>query len=234
MSGFARLIIAVLVLVLSFLAGYYFLVMPVQKEIEFYAGKGWYEKGCFTSEELPKLLRMDEKQREQILRPRGILCQLKLKKEELKVAEKALDDWEKAVTDFKAVLQDVQREMVASPERFISTMLKDLTTLINELKQQDSALTLNNIQFGPVTKEVLSGDESPQGFTILSVTVRMSMNGHYSTVIKFMDELGKLKLKKMVKIGRISLSPTGALEPGVSPVLRVSLTMKAFVFQGGD
>ena len=237
MSGFFRLFLAIIVFLISFAAGYYFLVMPVQSEITVLVGQGnaYGENGehCFTPAELDQLLNETNQNRvKQILEKKGVLCSLKFKEIELKQAEEDLKKWENAVSEFEKVLKQLQSEIGGSKEDFISSLLKDLTSLINELRMEDPDFVLHNIQFGTLSKETLGGEEGG-GFATQSVTVRMSLTGHYSTLIKLMDELGQLKLKKMVRITGLNVSTAGRLEPGKSPVLRISLTLKAFLFTGG-
>lgn len=64
-------------------------------------------------------------------------------------------------------------------------------------------------------------------------TFDMTMKGRYNTLIYFLDQLGQLKLKRLVTISRIGLSPAAAGGPGISPVLSINLPIKAYLRKGG-
>lgn len=62
---------------------------------------------------------------------------------------------------------------------------------------------------------------------------QMSMRGRYATLIDFLHQLGALKLKRLVTINRISLSPSGSPGPGISPILSINMPVTAYLRSGG-
>lgn len=61
----------------------------------------------------------------------------------------------------------------------------------------------------------------------------MSMKGRYNTLIYFLNQLGELKLKRLVTISRIGLSPAQSFGAGVSPVLNINIPVRALLRKGG-
>lgn len=64
-------------------------------------------------------------------------------------------------------------------------------------------------------------------------TFEMTMKGRYNTLIEFLNQLGDLKLKRLVTINRIGLSPEGEKAPGLPPVLNISIPVTAYLGTGG-
>ena len=63
-------------------------------------------------------------------------------------------------------------------------------------------------------------------------TFTMNMKGKYSTLLYFFDQVGALKLRRLVTIGDLSLTPESG-EPGTSPVLSITIPITAYLKQGG-
>ncbi len=152
----------------------------------------------------------------------------------LQEASKQIKQWEKTVTDFQVLLNEVQKSTATSKEGFISSLLKDFEDLIAELAVRDRSVTVSSINLGNLTSTTVGGEEEGEeeggGFATLSVPVRISMTGKYRTIIEFVDALGQLKLKKMVRINSIGLSASRP-KPGESPTLSVRVTLNAFMFK---
>jgi len=64
-------------------------------------------------------------------------------------------------------------------------------------------------------------------------TFQMSMRGKYATLIDFLRQLGALKLKRLVTINKISLSPAEESKAGEAPVLSITIPITAYLRQGG-
>jgi len=62
---------------------------------------------------------------------------------------------------------------------------------------------------------------------------QMSMTGRYATLIDFLHQLGALRLKRLVTINRISLSPKSNPGVGLPPVLSINIPVTAYLRAGG-
>ncbi|MFH1453676.1 MAG: hypothetical protein ABIH00_06825 [Armatimonadota bacterium] len=83
----------------------------------------------------------------------------------------------------------------------------------------------------PPAEETGAGEEVFAGFP--TRTFEMSMKGRYNTLIEFLTQLSDLKLKRLVEINRIGLSPEGQDKIGGSPILNITIPIKAYLRQGG-
>lgn len=80
-------------------------------------------------------------------------------------------------------------------------------------------------QAAPVESETL------QGFP--TRVFAMEMTGRYSTLIEFLYQLAALDLDRLVTINEIKVVPESA-EPGVSPVLKITIPITAYLRQGSN
>ncbi len=149
---------------------------------------------------------------------------------EMEIASKQLDQWEQTVKEFQDLLTQLQKNTTSSKEGFISSLLKDFEQLIAELSLTDNSVTVSNLNLGNLTTTTVGDEEEGGSFATLSVPVRITMTAKYSTIIKFIDALGQLKLRKMVRINALRLSASRP-KPGESPTLRVNITLNAFMFK---
>jgi len=62
---------------------------------------------------------------------------------------------------------------------------------------------------------------------------QMSLKGKYLTVIDFLRQLGALKLKRLVTINKLSLSPAETPKGGSSPALNITIPITAYLSKGG-
>lgn len=65
-------------------------------------------------------------------------------------------------------------------------------------------------------------------------TFEMTMKGRYNTLIEFLTQLGDLKLKRLVTINRIGLSPGEVKDSNSSPILTITIPVTAYLKQGGS
>jgi len=61
---------------------------------------------------------------------------------------------------------------------------------------------------------------------------QLTLKGKYATLIDFLNQLGALRLKRLVTINKISLTPSGEAKGGGSPSLQIVIPLTAY-FHGG-
>jgi len=145
-------------------------------------------------------------------------------------------------------LQSLIREQIAPEplEVFVPAYLTSIEDLVitERTKMRDNSFSLMSITPGALVtsggaaKPKVEGQpQQPEGGEVLkgypTRTFQMSMKGKYTTLIDFLYQLGALKLKRLVTIERISLSP-GESKPGQSPVLTINMPITAYLWQGGE
>jgi len=145
-------------------------------------------------------------------------------------------------------LQSLIREQIAPEplEVFVPAYLTSIEDLIisEKTKMKDNSFSLTSISPGALVTTTTNAkpkaedqSQKPEGGDALkgypTRTFQMSMKGRYTTLIDFLYQLGALKLKRLVTIERISLTP-GETKPGQSPVLTINMPVTAYLWQGGE
>jgi len=136
---------------------------------------------------------------------------------------------------------------------FVPNYLSQIETLIKEIrvKTGDESFDITEIRPGaesveqPAQKQDAKTDPAAQKQTQQQAeaeavfasfpkrTFEMTMKGRYNTLIEFLTQIGDLKLKRLVTINRIGLSPGEAKESNSSPVLNITIPVTAYLKQGG-
>lgn len=176
--------------------------------------------------------------------------------EQKKRTEALVKDFNKIEIDkttAKKELDEAVRNLVGEEtvEDFVPSYLTEIERLVREERSRmnDQSFDLQSISPGAMagtetettkaggkegTKPVAT--EAPKTPAALAqyptIVFQMTLKGRYATLIDFLQQLGHLKLKKLVTINRLQLTPTGSAAK-VSPVLTITLPVTAYVRQGG-
>jgi Tfp pilus assembly protein PilO len=119
-----------------------------------------------------------------------------------------------------------QNEMVAS---YISDVEK--LALQQQTRMGDPDFQITSLTPGPETRTAGKGEGSSILKDYPTRTFQMQFVGRYSSVVDFLRQLGALKLKRLVTIDRITLTPSGDLSHG-SPPLAVGMPITAYLRPG--
>ncbi|MDQ7822109.1 MAG: hypothetical protein RDV48_04875 [Candidatus Eremiobacteraeota bacterium] len=140
--------------------------------------------------------------------------------------------------ELKAVIQEQLTPETES--EFVPSYIADIERLVEQERTRmgDPDFIINNLTPGALTtvggtakKEADTGPTALAGYP--TRTFQMQLTGRYATVIDFLRQLGALKLKRLVTINRISLSPSGGSKEGGSPPLNITIPITAYLRQGG-
>jgi Tfp pilus assembly protein PilO len=134
----------------------------------------------------------------------------------------------------------VQQELSAeSRETFIPSYISDVERLValERSHMEDPDFQISSLSPGALKEpEATKGDTRDEGRRAAALcptcVFKMQFSGRYLTLIDFLRELGALKLKRLVTISRISLSPSGAAGGIGSPVLDIQMPVMAYLRQG--
>lgn len=177
------------------------------------------------------------------------------KVEQKKRTEALVKDFNKieiAKTDAKKELNEAVRNLVGEEtvEDFVPSYLTEIERLVREERSRmnDQSFDLQSISPGAMagtetettkaggkegTKPAAEVPKTPAALAQYpTIVFQMTLKGRYATLIDFLQQLGHLKLKKLVTINRLQLSPSGSAAK-VSPVLTITLPVTAYVRQGG-
>lgn len=137
---------------------------------------------------------------------------------------------------------------------FVPNYLSQIESLIKEIRAKtgDESFDIVEIRPGAASSEQTAQQKQGEGKDVATQkqaeeqaaaeavfasfptrTFEMSMKGRYNTLIEFLTQLGDLKLKRLVTINRIGLSPEGTKQVGSSPVLNITIPVTAYLKQGG-
>ena len=150
-------------------------------------------------------------------------------------------------------LEAARQAVQALPQltRQLEQLEADLAGLKSSPVSEDSQVFVANyvadIERLVSSERMASGDES---FSIVSITpgavetkgsegviglptrvFQMQMTGRFATVTDFLEQLGLMKLDRLVTINKVSLTPQSG-EKGQSPVLSVTIPITAYLRQG--
>ena len=123
------------------------------------------------------------------------------------------------------------------PQSFVANYLQDIERLVlaQTTASGDDSFNILSISPGAAADSAANGTAPSHGAEALhslpSRVFSMQMTGRYDTLTGFLDQLGQLKLDRLVTINRISLSPQAG-QPGVSPVLSVTIPITAYLRAG--
>ncbi len=113
-------------------------------------------------------------------------------------------------------------------ELFMSMILKNLEGIVTDVRKNtnDKEFKLSNINFGAISNRNIGASEESEGIAVRSTEITMSLNGKYSTIIRFLKELSdSQKIGALIRIKTISFSPSSK-EVGKSPVNSVNITLE--------
>ncbi|MCX7759224.1 MAG: hypothetical protein N2169_06430 [bacterium] len=113
-------------------------------------------------------------------------------------------------------------------EMFMSLILKNLEGIVTDVRNssKDKDFKLNNINFGAISNRNIGASEESEGIAVRSTEITMSLNGKYSTIIKFLRELSDTnKIGALIRIKTISFAPT-TRDVGKSPNNSINVTLE--------
>ncbi|MHC9542957.1 MAG: type 4a pilus biogenesis protein PilO [Vulcanimicrobiota bacterium] len=154
---------------------------------------------------------------------------------------KALPQETQRKKDLERQLKEVISEQL-TPETesdFVPAYIADIERLVDQekMRMNDPDFQITSLTPGALTtvggakKEgEASGPSALAGYP--TRTFQMQLTGRYPSVIDFLRQLGALKLKRLVTINRLTLSPNGDVSKG-SPPLSVTMPITAYLRQGG-
>lgn len=161
------------------------------------------------------------------------------------------------LTREKAELEDELQRVVQTnlvPEKaelFVANYIKEIEKLTMEeaFSSGDRSFEIISITPGALTSQSADGtdanasnasddegvDATPDALKQFPTRMfQMTMKGKYTTLVKFLYQLGDLKLERLVTINKISLQPESTnKDEGGSPVLQIQIPITAYMRQGG-
>jgi Tfp pilus assembly protein PilO len=144
--------------------------------------------------------------------------------------------------ELKAVIQE---QLTPETEaEFVPSYIADVEKLVEQQRTRmgDPDFQINSLTPGQLTTvsgPKKEGEAAPaeSGPSVLAGyptrTFQMSLTGRFASTIDFLRQLGALKLKRLVTINRLTLTPSGEIKVGVSPVLGITMPITAYLRQGG-
>lgn len=120
-----------------------------------------------------------------------------------------------------------------APEKgadFVPAYMADIEKLVENVKMKmgDRNFLITVLNPGAASKEANDGylSDCPRK------SFQLQLSGRYGTVVDFLRQLGELKLRRLVTIDRLSLSPSAEVRSGQSPTLSVAMPMTAYLRPG--
>jgi hypothetical protein len=177
--------------------------------------------------------------------------EIKLQEKTLVEKQAELADMEKLVEELPAEkkrqeqlrreLREVIREQLTpeTEEEFVPSYIADIEKLVEQERTRmgDPDFLINSLTPGALTTVGGAKQEEGEGPSVLAGyptrTFQMALTGKYATIIDFLRQLGALKLKRLVTINRLALTPTGEIKPGSSPTLSITMPITAYLRQKG-
>jgi Tfp pilus assembly protein PilO len=134
----------------------------------------------------------------------------------------------------------IQEQLVSEKDSdFVPSAISDIESLVEHgrTRMGDRDFIVLSLAPGALTaagtrQDNAAGGGVPALKEYPTRTFQMAMTGQYSTVIDFLRQLGALKLKRLVAVNRLSLSPNGEAQQGVSPPLSIQMPITAYLRQG--
>jgi Tfp pilus assembly protein PilO len=133
----------------------------------------------------------------------------------------------------------MQEELAAESEAaFVPSYISDMERLIEYKRRQmeDPDFTISSLTPGGLAEsgqERSNGGKQKQGSLrdYPARTFQMQLAGRYHTLIDFLRDLGALRLKRLVTISKLTLSPQGESGIGRSPILAIQMPITAYLRQ---
>lgn len=178
------------------------------------------------------------------------------KMNEIKQQEKTLGDKKKELGDMEKLIlelpqekkrqEELKRELreviqeQLTPEtesEFVPSYIADIEKLVEQerVRMGDPDFIIISLTPGALTSTSGGKEAADEGPAALAGyptrTFQMSLTGRYASIIDFLRQLGALKLKRLVTINRLNLSPGGEAVPGKSPTLSITMPITAYLRQ---
>ncbi len=132
-------------------------------------------------------------------------------------------------------LREVVQEQLPTERQkeIVASYIADIETLVylQRTRMNDPDFQITSITPGPSTNTTGKSEGGDILKDYPTRTFQMQFVGRYSSVVDFLRQLGALKLKRLVTINRITLSPSGDLSHG-SPPLAVGMPITAYLRPG--
>lgn len=172
-----------------------------------------------------------------------------VKKQQLEKERKELEEipkLRKQRDQLRLKLEALVKEKVGTEtvKEFVPNYLVQIEQLVKEVKTStsDPSFKLLTLRPGAAGAVSVPGTTPPaaetaakEGAEVPAALAKfptrsfgMTMEGRYNTLIYFLEQLGEMKLRRLVKIDRINLSSKEA-KPGLSPVLSITLPVTAYM-----
>jgi Tfp pilus assembly protein PilO len=121
---------------------------------------------------------------------------------------------------------------------FVPRFIQGMEQMVAAEKQVTGDYTLEVVSITPGKLEPPATGEAAGDSKVLELfpkqPFQVNMKAKYPTVIHLLHQLAALKLKRLVTITNISLSPAVEVGPGFSPTLTVMMPVVAYLNEGKD
>ena len=139
--------------------------------------------------------------------------------------------------EVRVKLQTIVNERVGLEDSldFIPNYMSQMEKMIYSVRSEtgDESFDVSNLSWtNEETPVQTKGSDLSPLAAFPTRTYSMNMKGKYSTLLYFLNQLGALKMKRLVTINGISLSP-GETKGGVNPILSITLPIKAYLRKAG-
>ena len=181
------------------------------------------------------------------------------KNQELDRNQKMVEKLPELYKESDELQSDLERLLIANikpePEwAFVSNYLKEIEKLVLYERQRmnDPSFSIQSITPGAmqVPTAVKADEKKPEGApeqpkkedavsvapALMQFPTRkfqMTLQGKYGTLVDFLQQLGALKLRRLVTIDKILLTPSEVKGVGLSPVLNITIPITAYLSRGG-
>lgn len=137
-----------------------------------------------------------------------------------------------------------------NPNEFVANYLNNISKLVDLIRKQDNddSFTLMSLTPGAQVNSPAPGaaakpggdqkgkkkEDIPEPLKAYPTrTFQMTMKGRYTTVIDFLDRLGRLELQRLVTVDKLSLAPSDDVNKTMQPVLTITIPLTAYLRTGG-
>lgn len=181
------------------------------------------------------------------------------KNQELERNQKMVEKLPELYKESDELQSDLERLLIANikpePEwAFVSNYLKEIEKLVLYERQRmnDPSFSIQSITPGAMQaptagkmdeKKPEGAPDQPKKEEAASVApalmqfptrkFQMTLLGKYGTLVDFLQQLGALKLRRLVTIDKILLTPSEGKGVGFSPVLNITIPITAYLSKGG-
>lgn len=148
---------------------------------------------------------------------------------------KALPQETQRKKDLARQLREVVQEQLPAEKQneIVASYISDIEKLAlqQRTRMNDPDFQIISLTPGPMTTTAAKSEGGDILKDYPTRTFQMQFSGRYSSVVDFLRQLGALKLKRLVTINRITLSPSGDSSHG-SPPLAVGMPITAYLRPG--